>query len=39
MQDDRIHPNAEGVRQIVEAIGPEVEALLDRARDEAAPEG
>ena len=32
MQDDRIHPNAEGVRQIVEAIGPEVERLLDRAR-------
>lgn len=39
MQDDRIHPNAEGVRQIVEAIGPEVEALLERARDKAAPEG
>ena len=32
MQDDRIHPNAEGVRQIVEAIGPEVEVLLERAR-------
>ncbi|MDP5307728.1 arylesterase [Paracoccus spongiarum] len=31
MQDDRIHPNAEGVRQIVAAIGPEVEALLARA--------
>lgn len=31
MQDDRIHPNAEGVRQIVAAIGPEVEVLLDRA--------
>jgi len=31
MQDDRIHPNAEGVRQIVEAIGPEVERLLQRA--------
>ena len=30
MQDDRIHPNAEGVRQIVEAIGPEVERLLER---------
>ncbi len=29
MQDDRIHPNAEGVRQIVEAIGPTVEALLE----------
>ena len=32
MQDDRIHPNAEGVRQIVDAIGPEVETLLERAR-------
>jgi len=31
MQDDRIHPNAEGVRQIVEAIGPAVEDLLARA--------
>lgn len=31
MQDDRIHPNAEGVRQIVEAIGPTVEKLLDQA--------
>ena len=31
MQDDSIHPNAEGVRQIVDAIGPEVEALLARA--------
>ena len=30
MQDDRIHPNAEGVRQIVEAIGPVVEELLSR---------
>ena len=31
MQEDRIHPNAEGVRQIVAAIGPMVEDLLDRA--------
>ncbi|TGN48602.1 arylesterase [Paracoccus liaowanqingii] len=31
MQEDRIHPNAEGVRQIVEAIGPQVEDLLARA--------
>lgn len=31
MQDDRIHPNAEGVRQIVAAIGPKVETLLNRA--------
>ena len=37
MQDDRIHPNAEGVRQIVAAIGPEVERLLERARDTDAP--
>jgi acyl-CoA thioesterase-1 len=33
MQDDRIHPNAEGVRQIVAAIGPLVEELLGRAAD------
>ena len=32
MQDDRIHPSAEGVRQIVEAMGPEVEALLARVQ-------
>ncbi|WP_042252270.1 arylesterase [Paracoccus sp. PAMC 22219] len=31
MQDDRIHPNALGVEQIVEAIGPQVEELLTRA--------
>lgn len=31
MQDDRIHPSAEGVRQIVAAIGPTVEVLLERA--------
>jgi acyl-CoA thioesterase-1 len=31
MQDDRIHPNAEGVRLIVEAMGPAVEDLLARA--------
>lgn len=30
MQDDRIHPNAAGVRAIVEGLGPEVEALLAR---------
>ena len=30
MQDDRIHPSAEGVRQIVEAMGPAVEELLSR---------
>ncbi|MBK5926608.1 arylesterase [Rhodobaculum claviforme] len=36
MQEDRIHPNAEGVRQIVAAIGPEVERLLARTT---APEG
>ncbi|TJZ92055.1 arylesterase [Paracoccus gahaiensis] len=33
MQEDRIHPNAEGVRQIVAAIGPQVEELLARAGD------
>lgn len=31
MQEDRIHPNAEGVRQNVDAIGPRVEELLARA--------
>ena len=39
MQDDRIHPNAEGVRQIVDAIGPMVEALLERTRADAAADG
>ncbi|KPQ06083.1 MAG: lysophospholipase [Rhodobacteraceae bacterium HLUCCA12] len=29
MQDDRIHPNAEGVEQIVEALGPVVARFLD----------
>ncbi len=33
MQNDRIHPNAEGVRLIVEAMGPAVEDLLARARE------
>jgi acyl-CoA thioesterase-1 len=32
MQDDRIHPNAAGVRLIVEAIGPLVEDLIARAQ-------
>lgn len=31
MQDDGIHPNAEGVARIVAHIGPKVVALLDRA--------
>ncbi len=30
MQADRIHPNAAGVRALVEALGPAVEALLAR---------
>lgn len=30
MQPDGIHPNAEGVALIVEAVGPQVAALLDR---------
>jgi acyl-CoA thioesterase-1 len=30
MQADGIHPNAEGVALIVEALGPEVEALVER---------
>lgn len=31
MQPDGIHPNADGVAAIVEALGPEVEALVARA--------
>ncbi|MFW5881355.1 MAG: arylesterase [Roseicyclus sp.] len=31
MQPDGIHPNAEGVAVIVEALGPAVEALIERA--------
>ncbi|MFW5642311.1 MAG: GDSL-type esterase/lipase family protein, partial [Roseicyclus sp.] len=31
MQPDGIHPNAEGVALIVEALGPAVEALIERA--------
>lgn len=30
MQPDGIHPNADGVALIVEALGPEVERLIDR---------
>ncbi len=37
MQDDGIHPNAQGVTRIVKALGPEVEALILRA--EADPAG
>nr|WP_224826361.1 arylesterase [Cognatishimia sp. MH4019] len=29
MQPDGIHPNADGVSKIVEAVGPEVQALVD----------
>ncbi len=29
MQPDGIHPNADGVAKIVEAVGPEVQALVD----------
>lgn len=32
MQDDGIHPNAEGVARIVEAMGPAVLALVETAR-------
>ena len=34
MQPDGIHPNAEGVERIVAAIGPSVEALLERIPEE-----
>ncbi|MEM7731457.1 MAG: arylesterase [Pseudomonadota bacterium] len=33
-QSDGIHPNAEGVAKIVEALGPSVRELIDVARDE-----
>ena len=33
MQADGIHPNPDGVKKIVEVVGPEVEALLDRIGD------
>lgn len=33
MQPDGIHPSAEGVALIVEALGPEVETLIARARE------
>ena len=39
MQDDRIHPNATGVQQIVERIGPKVEDLLERAAAESQEQG
>lgn len=34
MQGDGIHPNSEGVRRIVNAIGPEVRALVARIREQ-----
>lgn len=33
MQMDGIHPNSEGVRRIVEVVGPKVEALIARVSD------
>jgi acyl-CoA thioesterase-1 len=38
MQSDGIHPNAEGVSRIVEALGPAVEELIARAKEEAPAE-
>jgi len=32
MQPDGIHPNAEGVSRIVEALGPDVAALIERSQ-------
>jgi len=32
MQDDAIHPNAEGVAKLVAGHGPQIRALLDKAR-------
>ncbi|UYV38977.1 arylesterase [Rhodobacteraceae bacterium D3-12] len=34
MQGDAIHPNAEGVKRIVERLGPQVRALAERIRAE-----
>ena len=34
MQEDGIHPNAEGVKRIVEGIGPEVQAMVARIREQ-----
>ena len=34
MQPDGIHPNAEGVRLIVETLGPRVVELVARARED-----
>jgi len=34
MQDDHIHPNADGVALIVEGIGPEVQAFLEQVLSE-----
>ena len=39
MQEDRIHPNAAGVRQIVERVGPKVEDLLERASAKSREQG
>lgn len=33
MQSDGIHPNADGVSEIIEAMGPRVEALIAAVRD------
>ncbi|WP_422075073.1 arylesterase [Tranquillimonas rosea] len=33
MQDDGIHPNADGVEVIVDSLGPAVEQLIERAAD------
>lgn len=33
MQDDGIHPNAEGVRRIVQELGPKVQELIARVAD------
>ncbi len=33
MQADRLHPNAKGVKRIVEALGPSVEQLIVRVQD------
>ncbi|MCC5963098.1 MAG: arylesterase [Rhodobacteraceae bacterium] len=36
MQDDHIHPNADGVALIVQGIGPEVQAFLEQVLEERA---
>lgn len=37
MQADGIHPNAEGVKRVVETLGPQVQALIAKVRETSKP--